>query len=829
MRYAIFSDIHGNREAWDRVLEDMQTMEANVLVCLGDVVGYGPMPEEVLADIRRHTDNFVLGNHDAAAAGLLDTSYFNETAREVIEWTKQQLSDESIEFLRQVPLGISNDNLLFVHAEITEPGKFGYIAEVEDAQSNFASNSEYVTFVGHTHYPLIFELTNDGSVLEHADEDATLSEDSRYIVNVGSVGEPRHPDDLNARYVIYDSDTREVFFRRIEFDREVYREHLKATTLTTTPYFLRVVDHLVEEGEEAERYALMEDMEIPVASLDYLKQFSEGKDSIAVRPTGFGPIEPNRPIRAGKPKQSMGIELPWRLITFFVALILLGGAGFWYWNFVLEEDGGSVTQLGPDSGNAENSQPNSPTTPEVAAVVPEPQTQPEPIQPEPEPAPEPVPVTSPPPAAADPDPLPLTTPNEPEPEPEEPLGVVAYWRAPAESDQSDLVDSIGSQTLRRLGQSRSIAALAPDPVPLTGERNLAAMTLGAWSEPTPSGEFQLSAERSFTFEGWIMTDREQKPIFVGGTQSGSGVGWRVDVRAATAPNAKGSIRFQYSNGTDSISAMSKEIELFEPKPHHFAAVWDHANGGDSEGALQLIYDGKPVAEEPLLHSAISADPPKPFQLGATANPAKVGADEVRFTVGVLGVDELLNSGASAPAAADPAAADLATLSIRNGSFERPAVSSVRKGIPGGWSVLKDSGDIMITPNDAAGFNDVRAHGKQVLTLSAGSGVFRRIGTIESKGKVEISFLQFQPTNIDGSGGGIAVELWRGEPDSDNGEMIASENLQSTYPGKTEKRVVTLRLDKSSATASGLNLLLLNNGVPDGGDGGVVAIDQVQAR
>ena len=167
MRYAIFSDIHANLRAWEQVLADIAEQRADVLVCLGDVVGYGPRPEEVLNAIRGVTDNFVMGNHDAAAAGAIETSYFNEHARGAIEWTIAALSEDAREFLASVPLAIEAENILFVHAEISEPGRFGYIEEVADAHENFAGSDHFVSFVGHTHYPCVFELSNDGSVVEH--------------------------------------------------------------------------------------------------------------------------------------------------------------------------------------------------------------------------------------------------------------------------------------------------------------------------------------------------------------------------------------------------------------------------------------------------------------------------------------------------------------------------------------------------------------------------------------------------------------------------------------------------------------------------------------
>ncbi len=213
MRYAIFSDVHANLRAWEQVLADIRDQQADVLVCLGDAVGYGPRPEEVLHWIRAETENFVMGNHDAAAAGAMDYSIFNDHARHSIEWTAQALSAESRAFLGSVPLAIEDGDILFVHAEVSEPGCFSYIDSLEMAAENFNGSSHYVTFVGRAHHPNIYKLDVAGEVSEYPDADLQLDPQNRYIVNIGSVGELRNPEDLRGVYVVYDSETREVEFR----------------------------------------------------------------------------------------------------------------------------------------------------------------------------------------------------------------------------------------------------------------------------------------------------------------------------------------------------------------------------------------------------------------------------------------------------------------------------------------------------------------------------------------------------------------------------------------------------------------------------------------
>ena len=317
MRYAIFSDIHGNLPAWQKVIEDIRALEADVLICLGDVVGYGPKPQEVLDAIRAETSHFVLGNHDAATTGLLDPSIFNDKAHAIVLWTRDQLNQESLEFLANVPLILATEDLLFVHAEVCEPGRFHYIDNNDQAADNFASNNHFATFIGHTHHPLVFEQTPDGTVNTYPDADRSLDPNCRYIINVGSAGEPRNPDDIRARYLIYDDDTREVYFRRIDFDPEVYRRDLASTSLTHTPYFLQVLDH--KEHLEATQ---LRDMQVPAEAVapvntSQRKLVFPAQSSITAKP---------KPLPLASHKKSSAAST--FLMT--VALLLSLVAAYWF-------------------------------------------------------------------------------------------------------------------------------------------------------------------------------------------------------------------------------------------------------------------------------------------------------------------------------------------------------------------------------------------------------------------------------------------------------------------------------------------------------------------
>lgn len=366
MRYAVFSDIHGNLEAWNKVLADIKELEADVLVCLGDVVGYGPKPNEVLAAIREATDNFVLGNHDAAAVGVIDKDWFNPHARSVLEWTQEQMTEESLEFLRTVPLTMESENLFFVHAEIEEPGRFGYIVNEEDAARHFVDLEHFVTFVGHTHHPLIFAKSPADTISTLDDSDRMLDPTQKYIVNVGSVGEPRNPEDIRARYVIYDSDTREVFFRRIDFDYEAYRRDLLSTTLTVTPFFLQAVD---QQGSAAVEDVAAMTVDMETKNLDYLRNFQAPK----VRKLHV-PTSARRRRRKPKPRpQVIEKEIPWGWIFILLACLAAAAAGL-LWPKIFGE-----------KNEAESGRP-----PAELAVVEEPEA-PEPADGDETPAPEPEP------------------------------------------------------------------------------------------------------------------------------------------------------------------------------------------------------------------------------------------------------------------------------------------------------------------------------------------------------------------------------------------------------------------------------------------------------
>ncbi|NRB26426.1 MAG: metallophosphoesterase family protein [Roseibacillus sp.] len=242
MRYAIFSDIYGNRQAWEALLEDLDRQEIDMPICLGDVAGYGPGTPEILCGLRARTGNTVLGDFDAAVAGMIDVSLFDEATRQAIEWTRAHLDREALAYLAGRPLALETGGVLFVHGECVKPGRYRGVPDHEAARENFAATEHRVTFLGHAGTPGIFRLRKGGKVEEMPAEDGVLSEDYRFLVKVGSVGEPASAGDVSASYLIYDNRTQEVFFRRVPFNAHACRADLLAAGLALRPWCLERVE-----------------------------------------------------------------------------------------------------------------------------------------------------------------------------------------------------------------------------------------------------------------------------------------------------------------------------------------------------------------------------------------------------------------------------------------------------------------------------------------------------------------------------------------------------------------------------------------------------------
>ncbi len=238
MRFALVSDIHANRQAWTAVLRDIRRIGVDGIFCLGDVVGYGPMPEVVLEGVCEAVNELVLGNHDAVIGGRLEENIFSEEAQQVIRWTRARLDPSAHDFLASLPAVVEGDHFLIAHGEVFDPERFGYIETETDAEENFNADPAPLIFVGNTHYPGIFvQDLRTRSIRSITAADFAAQPGMRYIVNVGSVGDPRDGT-MEACYCLYDDTVHRVCFRRVPFDVDGYRNDLLDRGLGIVPSFL---------------------------------------------------------------------------------------------------------------------------------------------------------------------------------------------------------------------------------------------------------------------------------------------------------------------------------------------------------------------------------------------------------------------------------------------------------------------------------------------------------------------------------------------------------------------------------------------------------------
>ncbi len=222
MRIAVVSDIHANLQAWNAVWLDIRSLGADRVICLGDTIGYGPNPAEVLEALYAAVDFFVLGNHDAALCGKLQSDLFNETAREILAWTAARLAPRARQVLAGWPLTLAGPGFRCAHGEFGQPDYFHYVFEPEDSRPSWQAVPEPLLFIGHTHQPCLGVIGPSGTPHLLEPQDFSLEPGKRYLVNVGSIGCSRDGDP-RASYCLFDTAENAVFWRRIPFDLDAFR------------------------------------------------------------------------------------------------------------------------------------------------------------------------------------------------------------------------------------------------------------------------------------------------------------------------------------------------------------------------------------------------------------------------------------------------------------------------------------------------------------------------------------------------------------------------------------------------------------------------------
>ena len=239
MLYAIFSDIHANPQAFDKAVADAREQGAERCLCLGDVVGYGPDPHGAVKRVRAVCGVTLMGNHDAATAGLIDTWNFRTEARVQAARHARMLDHDELEWLRQRKYVYRAPGGAFVaaHGTLAHPMDFGYIFRESEARMAFAELARKglrLLFVGHTHSSMWCSIDAGGHIVAERSDELKIEKGKLYIANVGSVGYPRN--EPHSVYALYDTHLRVVRWRRLPFDFDGYFRRMEAANAFIAPW-----------------------------------------------------------------------------------------------------------------------------------------------------------------------------------------------------------------------------------------------------------------------------------------------------------------------------------------------------------------------------------------------------------------------------------------------------------------------------------------------------------------------------------------------------------------------------------------------------------------
>lgn len=263
MRYAIISDVHANEAALRAVLTDANDARAEKVICLGDVLGYGPDPVAALELVYRRVHVCLAGNHDDAVCGRFPVEDFTDFAAEAVKRHRAAITQKAIDWLRHLPYTCAFEGFACVHGDFADPKHFDYILEPQDAVPSWSERPEPLLFVGHTHQPGIFVIGASGTPHRLDGMDFTLEDGKRYIVNPGSVGYPRSGA-CRSSYCIYDDQSRTVFFRTLPFDLDTYAAKMHGQGLNEAPWMLaRAAERRRPAVRGAAQFGVPENPETP--------------------------------------------------------------------------------------------------------------------------------------------------------------------------------------------------------------------------------------------------------------------------------------------------------------------------------------------------------------------------------------------------------------------------------------------------------------------------------------------------------------------------------------------------------------------------------------
>lgn len=235
MRIAVLSDIHANVEALDAVLAHVASARIETCLVVGDVVGYGADPAGCVERIMRIDAASVAGNHDWAAVGRLGIEAFNESAAAAIRWTASQLGSAHKAYLQDLPLERREAGILMVHSSPRDPAEWPYLADLREVRRAASSVEDPLCVVGHSHVPFVYGRGDGHEVFHRNPGVYPLRAGWRYLVNVGSVGQPRDGDPRSSVGIV-DSDARTVELLRIPYP--VRDAQAKIRAIAALPDFL---------------------------------------------------------------------------------------------------------------------------------------------------------------------------------------------------------------------------------------------------------------------------------------------------------------------------------------------------------------------------------------------------------------------------------------------------------------------------------------------------------------------------------------------------------------------------------------------------------------
>jgi diadenosine tetraphosphatase ApaH/serine/threonine PP2A family protein phosphatase len=226
MRYGIVSDVHGNLEALSVALRHLAEQNVDRYAFLGDAVGYGANPNEVISVLRNLGGVAIMGNHDAAVAGLMDTSGYYTAAQQALTWCQNQVSADNLQWLRSLPYTVREGDVAFCHGSPHLPEQFDYLFHTDQVEQLVTDGFPLapVTCIGHSHLALAFSVGEDGvkAIKQPVIACATTH---RYIITVGSVGQPRDRDPRTCCGV-FDSQTRMFEYHRLDYDLHTTRKKI---------------------------------------------------------------------------------------------------------------------------------------------------------------------------------------------------------------------------------------------------------------------------------------------------------------------------------------------------------------------------------------------------------------------------------------------------------------------------------------------------------------------------------------------------------------------------------------------------------------------------